>query len=67
MSVGVCFVLTELSEQGDVAEQIIEQSRSFGAGHFLGTIGRGLEEKRGDMIEMYGTDVIPILKRAEVQ
>ncbi|MBT3886753.1 MAG: LLM class flavin-dependent oxidoreductase, partial [Rhodospirillaceae bacterium] len=49
-----------------VAEQIIEQSRSFGAGHFLGTIGRGLDEKRAEMIEMYGTDVIPILKRAKV-
>ena len=49
-----------------VAEQIIEQSRSFGAGHFLGIIGRGLEEKRGEMIEMYGAEVIPILKRAEV-
>ena len=49
-----------------VAEEIITQSRSLGAGHFIGTIGRGLDKKRSEMIEMFGADVIPVLKRAGV-
>ncbi len=47
-----------------VAEQIIEQLRACGAGHFLATLGRGLGARRSELVEMYGAEVIPILMRA---
>ena len=47
-----------------VAEQIIEQFRLTGAGHFLDTIGRGLGDRRYKAVELFGSKVVPLLKRA---
>ena len=47
-----------------VAEQIIEQMRGCGAGNFLGTMGRGLGERRAEIIEAFGAHVVPVLKKA---
>lgn len=49
-----------------VAEQIIEQCRATGAGHFLAMMGRGLPEGRQEQITLFGEAVIPILRRAEI-
>tara|TARA_R110002126_G_scaffold47512_36_gene133203 strand:- start:774 stop:1814 length:1041 start_codon:yes stop_codon:yes gene_type:complete len=49
-----------------VAEQIVEQMRIAGAGHFVGMLGRGLGRKRADQFEMFGRDVIPVLKSADI-
>jgi hypothetical protein len=47
-----------------VAEQIIEQCRATGAGHILGILGRGADAGRGDVIALFGENVVPILQRA---
>jgi alkanesulfonate monooxygenase SsuD/methylene tetrahydromethanopterin reductase-like flavin-dependent oxidoreductase (luciferase family) len=47
-----------------VAEQIIEQCRAVGAGHFLAILGRGVEGDRGESQAMFGERVIPILRSA---
>ncbi len=49
-----------------VAEQIIEQCRATGAGHFFITIGRGLGPRRKDSVELFGQEVVPVLKRARL-
>lgn len=46
-----------------VAEQIIEQCRAVGAGHFLAILGRGVENDRGETQQMFGETVIPLLRR----
>jgi alkanesulfonate monooxygenase SsuD/methylene tetrahydromethanopterin reductase-like flavin-dependent oxidoreductase (luciferase family) len=49
-----------------VAEQIIAQCRACGAGHFLAILGRAVDEHRIRAVELFGEQVIPILRRAEI-
>jgi alkanesulfonate monooxygenase SsuD/methylene tetrahydromethanopterin reductase-like flavin-dependent oxidoreductase (luciferase family) len=49
-----------------VAEQIIAQCRSCGAGHFLAILGRAIDEQRIQAVELFAEQVIPILRRAEI-
>jgi alkanesulfonate monooxygenase SsuD/methylene tetrahydromethanopterin reductase-like flavin-dependent oxidoreductase (luciferase family) len=49
-----------------VAEQIIAQCRATGAGHILGILGRAVDEHRIKAVELFGAQVIPILRKAEV-
>jgi len=49
-----------------VAEQIIEQCRSCGAGHFLAILGRAVDRRRTEAVTLFGEEVIPILRRAEI-
>ncbi len=47
-----------------VAEQIIDQCRAVGAGHFLAVIGRGSEDAMAELVTLFGEEVNPILRRA---
>ncbi len=47
-----------------VAEQIIEQCRATGAGNILAILGRAVDESRIQAVELFGEQVIPILRRA---
>jgi alkanesulfonate monooxygenase SsuD/methylene tetrahydromethanopterin reductase-like flavin-dependent oxidoreductase (luciferase family) len=47
-----------------VAEQIIEQCRTCGAGHILGILGRGADAGREEMVTLFGDKVVPIIRRA---
>ncbi len=47
-----------------VAEQIIEQCRTCGAGHFLCMFGRGLE--RLAPMNIFGEEIIPELHKANI-
>ena len=49
-----------------VAEQIIAQCRATGAGHILAILGRAVDEDRVRAVELFGKQVIPVLRRAEV-
>ena len=49
-----------------VAEQIIAQCRACGAGHILAILGRAVDEHRVAAVELFGSQVIPILRRAEI-
>jgi alkanesulfonate monooxygenase SsuD/methylene tetrahydromethanopterin reductase-like flavin-dependent oxidoreductase (luciferase family) len=50
-----------------VTEQAIAQCREVGAGHFLATFDRGAErEPMREAWEMFGTAVVPALRRASV-
>lgn len=49
-----------------VAEQIIAQCRGCGAGHVLAILGRAVDEHRVRAVELFGEQVIPILRRAEI-
>jgi alkanesulfonate monooxygenase SsuD/methylene tetrahydromethanopterin reductase-like flavin-dependent oxidoreductase (luciferase family) len=49
-----------------VAEQIIEQCRACGAGHILAILGRAVDEHRIRAVDLFGAQVIPILRRAEI-
>lgn len=49
-----------------VAEQIIAQCRSCGAGHFLAILGRAVDEHRTKAVELFAEQVIPTLRRAEI-
>ncbi len=49
-----------------VAEQIIEQCRACGAGHILAILGRAVDERRAEAVELFGEQVIPILRRAQI-
>ena len=49
-----------------VAEQIVEQCRAVGCGHFLITIGRGLGPKRKQAVELFGSEVVPLLRKASL-
>jgi alkanesulfonate monooxygenase SsuD/methylene tetrahydromethanopterin reductase-like flavin-dependent oxidoreductase (luciferase family) len=49
-----------------VAEQIIAQCRACGAGHILAILGRAVDQHRIQAVELFGEQVIPILRRAEV-
>ncbi len=49
-----------------VAEQIITQCRATGAGHILAILGRAVDERRIQAVELFGEQVIPVLRRAEI-
>jgi len=49
-----------------VAEQIIAQCRACGAGHILAILGRAVDERRIRAVELFGEQVIPILRKAEI-
>ncbi len=49
-----------------VAEQIVEQCRASGAGHMLAILGRAVDERRTEAVELFGEQVIPVLRRAGV-
>jgi alkanesulfonate monooxygenase SsuD/methylene tetrahydromethanopterin reductase-like flavin-dependent oxidoreductase (luciferase family) len=49
-----------------VAEQIIAQCRASGAGHMLAILGRAVDEHRIRAVELFGEQVIPVLRRAEI-
>jgi len=49
-----------------VAEQIIAQCRGCGAGHILAILGRAVDEQRMRAVELFGEQVIPILRRAAI-
>lgn len=49
-----------------VAEQIVEQCRGCGAGHFLATLARGSGEARAQAVRLFGEQVVPVLRRAEL-
>jgi alkanesulfonate monooxygenase SsuD/methylene tetrahydromethanopterin reductase-like flavin-dependent oxidoreductase (luciferase family) len=49
-----------------VAEQIIQQCRVCGAGHFLAILGRAVDQRRTEAVTQFGEQVIPILRRAEI-
>jgi alkanesulfonate monooxygenase SsuD/methylene tetrahydromethanopterin reductase-like flavin-dependent oxidoreductase (luciferase family) len=48
----------------DVAQQIIDQCRACGAGHILAILGRAVDERRTEAVQLFGEQVIPILRRA---
>jgi alkanesulfonate monooxygenase SsuD/methylene tetrahydromethanopterin reductase-like flavin-dependent oxidoreductase (luciferase family) len=48
------------------AEQIIEQCRACGAGPILAILGRAVDERRAEAVRLFGEEVIPILRRAEI-
>ena len=48
-----------------VAEQVIEQCRACGAGHFLAMLGRGAGSRRAELITLFGEEVVPELRRGE--
>jgi hypothetical protein len=47
-----------------VAEQIIAQCRASGAGHILAILGRAVDDHRIRAVELFGEQVIPVLRRA---
>ena len=49
-----------------VAEKIITQCRSCGAGHFVAILGRAVDSERVQSVELFGEHVIPILRRAQI-
>jgi len=49
-----------------VAEQIIAQCRSSGAGHIAAILGRAIDEQRIRATELFAEQVIPILRKAEI-
>ena len=49
-----------------VAEQIIAQCRACGAGHILAILGRSVDEHRIRAVDLFGEQVIPILRKAEL-
>ena len=50
-----------------VAEQIIGQCRACGAGHILAILGRAVDARRTEAVKLFGEEVIPILRRAEIR
>jgi len=49
-----------------VAEQVIAQCRTAGAGHIVAIAGRTVDEHRIRAVDLFAEQVIPILRRAEV-
>lgn len=49
-----------------VAEEIVEQCRGAGCGHFFATLGEAPGCGRADTLDRFGTEVVPLLRRAGV-
>lgn len=47
-----------------VADQIIDQCRRCGAGHFVATLARGSENLRPEAVKLFGEQVVPVLRQA---
>lgn len=49
-----------------VAEQVIDQCRKCGAGHLLAILGRAASVRRRELMALFGEEVIPQLRRAQI-
>ena len=49
-----------------VAEQVIDQCRKCGAGHFLAMLGRSISARRRESLTLFGEEVIPQMRRAQI-
>jgi alkanesulfonate monooxygenase SsuD/methylene tetrahydromethanopterin reductase-like flavin-dependent oxidoreductase (luciferase family) len=49
-----------------VAEQVIDQCRRCGAGHLLAILGRGASPRRRESMTLFGEEVIPQMRRAQI-
>ncbi|MBR0829983.1 LLM class flavin-dependent oxidoreductase [Bradyrhizobium manausense] len=49
-----------------VAEQVIDQCRKCGAGHFLAMLGRSTSPHRRESLALFGEEVIPQMRRAQI-
>ncbi|WP_161500032.1 LLM class flavin-dependent oxidoreductase [Bradyrhizobium sp. AC87j1] len=49
-----------------VAEQIIDQCRKCGAGHFLAMLSRGSSARRLESLALFGEEVLPQMRRAQI-
>ncbi len=49
-----------------VAAQIIEQCRACGAGHIVAILGRAVDQRRAEAVGLFGEEVIPVLRRADI-
>jgi alkanesulfonate monooxygenase SsuD/methylene tetrahydromethanopterin reductase-like flavin-dependent oxidoreductase (luciferase family) len=49
-----------------VAEQIVAQCRTAGAGHIIAILGRTVDEQRFRAVDLFGEQVIPVLRKAEI-
>jgi alkanesulfonate monooxygenase SsuD/methylene tetrahydromethanopterin reductase-like flavin-dependent oxidoreductase (luciferase family) len=50
-----------------VAEQIIVQCRACRAGHVLAILGRTIDQRRVEAVTLFGEEVIPVLRRAQIR
>ena len=49
-----------------VAEQVIDQCRKCGAGHLLAILGRAASPRRRESMALFGEEVIPQMRRAQI-
>jgi alkanesulfonate monooxygenase SsuD/methylene tetrahydromethanopterin reductase-like flavin-dependent oxidoreductase (luciferase family) len=49
-----------------VAEQVIDQCRKCGAGHLLAMLGRSISPRRRESLALFGEEVIPLMRRAQI-
>jgi alkanesulfonate monooxygenase SsuD/methylene tetrahydromethanopterin reductase-like flavin-dependent oxidoreductase (luciferase family) len=49
-----------------VAEQVIDQCRQCGAGHLLAMLGRSVSSRRRESLALFGEEVIPHMRRAQI-
>jgi alkanesulfonate monooxygenase SsuD/methylene tetrahydromethanopterin reductase-like flavin-dependent oxidoreductase (luciferase family) len=49
-----------------VTEQVIDQCRRCGAGHFLAMLGRSFTARSRETLTLFGEEVIPQLRRAQI-
>jgi alkanesulfonate monooxygenase SsuD/methylene tetrahydromethanopterin reductase-like flavin-dependent oxidoreductase (luciferase family) len=49
-----------------VAEQVIDQCRKCGAGHLLAILGRAASVRRRESMALFGEEVIPQMRRAQI-
>jgi hypothetical protein len=49
-----------------VTEQLIDQCRRCGAGHVLAMLGRSPSAKRLDALTLFGEEVVPALRHAQL-
>ncbi|WNV11731.1 LLM class flavin-dependent oxidoreductase [Tardiphaga sp. 709] len=50
-----------------VAEQIIDQCRRCGAGHFLAMLGRSSSPRRRESLALFGEEVLPQMREARIR
>ncbi len=49
-----------------VAEQIVDQCRKGGAGHFVAILSRGSSTRRLESLSLFGEEVLPQMRRAQI-
>jgi len=52
---------------GQIPEQIIEQCRACRAGHVLAILGRTVDQRRLEAVTLFGEEIIPVLRRAQIR